>query len=147
MNEYDPHVAVDLHTTNGTRHAYHLTYAPPLHPNTPTSIDDLLRDEWLPEITERVKEKHGWDYYYYGNAFPRGGEQGCVIGETTRSRRTAGTPADPDSHQQEHAPQNGDGAAGGVAGWRIHHCHAAEITEVRGTRNTLLYPPRCRRAA
>jgi hypothetical protein len=76
MSEYDPHAAVDLHTTNGTRHAYHLTYAPPLHPNTPTGIDDLLRKEWLPEITERVKEKHGWDYYYYGNAFPRGGEQG-----------------------------------------------------------------------
>jgi Zinc carboxypeptidase len=76
MNEYDPHVAVDLHTTNGTRHAYYLTYSPPLHPNTPPAIDALLRDEWLPEVTRRVKEKHGWDYYYYGNAFPRGGEPG-----------------------------------------------------------------------
>jgi hypothetical protein len=76
MNAYDPHVAVDLHTTNGTRHAYHLTYAPPLHPNTPASIDGFLRDRWLPEVTRRIKEKHGWDYYYYGNAFPRGGETG-----------------------------------------------------------------------
>lgn len=67
MNEYDPHVGVDLHTTNGTRHAYHLTYSPPLHPNTPTSIDTLLRDRWLPEITTRIEEKHGWLYYYYGN--------------------------------------------------------------------------------
>ena len=32
--EYDPHVIVDLHTTNGTEHGYRLTYAPPLHPNT-----------------------------------------------------------------------------------------------------------------
>lgn len=69
MNDYDPHVAVDLHTTNGTRHAYHLTYSPPLHPNTPPGIDRFLREEWLPTVTRRVKAEHGWDYYYYGNAF------------------------------------------------------------------------------
>ena len=43
--DYDPHVVIDLHTTNGTQHAYHLTYAPPLHPNTHPAIDALLRDE------------------------------------------------------------------------------------------------------
>ncbi len=68
LTAYDPHVTVDLHTTNGTRHAYHLTYAPPLHPNTPAAIDAFLRDRLFPEVTARVKEKHGWDYYYYGNA-------------------------------------------------------------------------------
>lgn len=71
MTAYDPHVGVDLHTTNGTRHAYHLTYSPPLHPNTPVVIDHFLRDEWLPTVTDRIKEKHGWDYYYYGNHSPR----------------------------------------------------------------------------
>lgn len=71
MTAYDPHVGVDLHTTNGTRHAYHLTYSPPLHPNTPEVIDDFLRDDWLPTVTRRIKEKHGWDYYYYGNHNPR----------------------------------------------------------------------------
>jgi hypothetical protein len=72
--EYDPHVAVDLHTTNGTRHGYHLTYAPPLHPATPESIDALLRARLLPAITRAVKEKHGWDMYHYGNAMQaRGG--------------------------------------------------------------------------
>ena len=67
LNQYDPHAAVDLHTTNGTRHAYHLTYSPPLHPNTPESIDVFLRGRLLPEVTARVKEKHGWNFYYYGN--------------------------------------------------------------------------------
>ena len=71
ITAYDPHVGVDLHTTNGTRHAYHLTYSPPLHPNTPEAIDDLLRADWLPTVTRRIKEKHGWDYYYYGNHNPR----------------------------------------------------------------------------
>lgn len=65
--DYDPHVIVDLHTTNGTQHAYHLTYAPPLHPNTHPSIDALLRDEWLPTVTARIKTRDGEDIYYYGN--------------------------------------------------------------------------------
>ncbi len=42
-----------------------------MHPNTPTPIDDFLRGEWLPAVTRRIKEKHGWDYYYYGNHNPR----------------------------------------------------------------------------
>jgi hypothetical protein len=48
-------VVVDLHTTNGSFHAYHLTYSPPLHPNTPPAIDSFLRNEWLPEVTARIR--------------------------------------------------------------------------------------------
>lgn len=70
---YDPHLSVDLHTTNGTRHAYHLTYAPPLNPNTPGQVDEFLREVWLPEVTEGVREKHGWEMYFFGDAYqPRG---------------------------------------------------------------------------
>ena len=76
MNNYDPHVAIDLHTTNGTRHAYHVTYSPPLHPNTYTQIDEMLRGDWLPTVTQQIKNKHGWDYYYYGNAGFGGGTRG-----------------------------------------------------------------------
>jgi hypothetical protein len=76
LNDYDPQVVVDLHTTNGTHHAYHITYSPPLHPNTPATVDTFLRDRWLPALTRSVRQKHGWDYYYYGNTFPRGGEPG-----------------------------------------------------------------------
>ena len=73
FSDYDPHVAVDLHTTNGTQHAYHITYSPPLHPNTPPAIDAFLRDGLLPHVTDEVRDKHGWEYYYYGNASGRGG--------------------------------------------------------------------------
>ena len=77
FSQYDPHVSVDLHTTNGTRHAYHLTYSPPLHPNTPAGIDRFLRQGLLPNVTEAIRQDHGWEYYYYGNAFgPGGGERG-----------------------------------------------------------------------
>lgn len=74
-SEYDPHVSVDLHTTNGSHHGYHLTYAPPLSPHTPPEIDDFLRGEWLPGITRGVKEKTGWDMYYYGGARQARGNQ------------------------------------------------------------------------
>jgi len=75
--EYDPHLSVDLHTTNGTRHGYHLTYAPPLNPNTPAEIDDFLRGAWLSAVTREVKAEHGWDMYYFGDVrTPRGGQDG-----------------------------------------------------------------------
>jgi hypothetical protein len=76
LTRYDPHVGVDLHTTNGTRHAYYLTYSPALHPNTHPAITALLRDEWLPHMTRSVRQKHGWDYYYYGNLQGQGDARG-----------------------------------------------------------------------
>ena len=75
LNDYDPHVAMDLHTTNGTRHAYMLTYSPPLHPGTEPAIVELLRKEWLPAVTARIRQRYGWDYYYYGNV-TGGGRRG-----------------------------------------------------------------------
>ena len=70
LNDYDPHVSFDLHTTNGTRHAYWLTYSPPLHPATYAPLTALLRGEWLPSVTKRVKARFGWAFFYYGNAAP-----------------------------------------------------------------------------
>jgi hypothetical protein len=76
MTRFDPHVGVDLHTTNGTRHAYFLTYSPPLHPNTATPIVSLMREEWFPRITREVSRKYDWDFYYYGNVQGQGDARG-----------------------------------------------------------------------
>lgn len=73
-NRYNPHIVMDLHTTNGTRHAYRVTYAPPLHPVTDAGITELLRERMLPEVTRALKAKYDWDYYYYGNLPWRGME-------------------------------------------------------------------------
>ncbi len=75
MNDYDPHVSLDLHTTNGTRHAYFLTYSPPLNPATDPGIVDILRQDWLPWVTKMIKVKYDWDYYYYGNVEGRGDDR------------------------------------------------------------------------
>lgn len=76
MTAYDPHIAVDLHTTNGTRHAYHLTYSPPLHPGVAPEITDLLVDRALPWITARSRAEDGFLMYHYGNAYERDGQAG-----------------------------------------------------------------------
>lgn len=75
MGAYAPHVAVDLHTTNGTRHAYHLTYAPPLNPDTHPAILELLRGDWLPSVTATMRSDHDELVYYYGNLPFRGGAE------------------------------------------------------------------------
>jgi hypothetical protein len=72
--DYDPHVSYDLHTSNGSNHAYFLTYSPPLNPNTSETIMRIMKDEWFPFVTKQVKAKHGWDMFYYGNV--EGGGRG-----------------------------------------------------------------------
>jgi predicted Holliday junction resolvase-like endonuclease len=91
MNDYNPHVSLDLHTTNGTRHAYHLTYSPPLHPGTDPGIVDLLRKQWFPSVTKAVRDKYGWEYSYYGNV---GGGRGGTGRRGGAPQATQGAPAE-----------------------------------------------------
>jgi Zinc carboxypeptidase len=76
FTRYDPQVIMDLHTTDGTRHAYYITYSIPMHPSTDSSIVRLMRTRWMPEVTRTIKQKHGWDYYYYGNLQGQGEDRG-----------------------------------------------------------------------
>jgi len=68
MNDYDPDVSYDLHTSDGSYHGYYLTYSPPLNPDTDPAIMKIMTDEWFPFVTRDMKAKHGWDSFYYGNA-------------------------------------------------------------------------------
>lgn len=72
LTDYDPHIAVDLHTTNGSPHGYYLTYQTSVSPNTSPGLTTLTRGRLLPFITRQVKAKHGWDYFYYGNLSRQG---------------------------------------------------------------------------
>ncbi len=65
FTEYDPHVTIDLHTTNGTYHGYHLTYSPPLHPGTDPAVASFARERWLPEVTTALAPE--WSMWHYGN--------------------------------------------------------------------------------
>ena len=88
MVDYDPHVGIDLHTTDGSCMAYMLTYAPPLNPNTSDKIMSVMTKDWFPYITRNVKSKYKMDMFYYGNV--EGGDSGC--GDTPGEGRMAAPP-------------------------------------------------------
>ncbi len=67
FNRWDPHLIVDLHTTNGSYHGYHLTYAPMLNPNADGRLIAFERNRMLPAITRAMKVNHKFRTYYYGN--------------------------------------------------------------------------------
>jgi murein tripeptide amidase MpaA len=67
FNRWDPQLTVDLHTTNGSYHAYHLTYSHPLNPNTDARILSFQREKMMPVIAKSMQKNHKFRTYYYGN--------------------------------------------------------------------------------
>jgi hypothetical protein len=66
INAWNPDVFVDLHTTDGSFHGYALTYAPSLNPAAVFG-GPYARDSMLPAIRVKMREKHGFLTYDYGN--------------------------------------------------------------------------------
>ncbi|MCI0487987.1 MAG: M14 family metallopeptidase [Blastocatellia bacterium] len=67
FNRWDPHVIIDLHTTNGSYHGYALTYSPCLNPNSDRKLTSFAREKLLPDVTRTLKSKHKYNIYFYGN--------------------------------------------------------------------------------
>jgi len=67
LTAWDPHLTVDLHTTNGSYHGYHLTYSIPLNPVTDPRIISYHRDKLMPAIEKAMLSQHKFRTYYYGN--------------------------------------------------------------------------------
>lgn len=65
FNAWDPHVFVDLHTTDGSYHGYALTYAGPLNPAAP--LGAFTRDFVLPALRTRMQQRHGFATFDYGD--------------------------------------------------------------------------------
>ena len=70
---WDPDVVMDLHTTDGTRHGYGLTYSPPLHPNTNPAVLEYSRSELLPRVRKKLQAA-GLETFDYGNTGARDGK-------------------------------------------------------------------------
>jgi hypothetical protein len=66
LTEWDPHVVLDLHTTDGSYHGYHLTYAPTLAVGADPKLVTFVRGTLLASATQ-VMLNRGWRTYYYGN--------------------------------------------------------------------------------
>jgi hypothetical protein len=66
FNTWDPDVFVDLHTTDGSFHGYALTYSPSLSPAAVFG-GVYARDSLLPVLRERMRTRHGFEVFDYGN--------------------------------------------------------------------------------
>lgn len=64
---FDPHLYMDLHTTNGSEHGYQLTYAPSLSTSLDPELDAFTHDEFMPSIRAAMLERHGMRTFDYGN--------------------------------------------------------------------------------
>ena len=67
MRQWDPHVFIDTHTTNGSYHRYLITYAGPKAPAGDTAIIDYAHDTMMPRISASLKARTGYESFFYGN--------------------------------------------------------------------------------
>ena len=106
MNKWDPRVLVDLHTTNGSYHANHLTYSPILNPNADARLIDFTRERMLAPIRDAMLKNHKWRTYYYGNFAPEDG------GGRESSRVDPANPGNVTWRTFDHRPRFGNNYAG-----------------------------------
>lgn len=76
VGRWDPALTFDLHTTNGTRHGYLLTYAPPLNPITDAGLTSYEREDLLPGVRAVLRRDRGWPVFDYGDAEGQGARRG-----------------------------------------------------------------------
>lgn len=106
FNAWDPHVIVDLHTTNGSYHANHLTYSPILNPNADPRLIEFTRSRMLAPIRDAMLKNHQWRTYYYGNFAPEDG------GGRESSRVDPANPGNVTWRTFDHRPRFGNNYAG-----------------------------------
>ena len=106
MNTWDPHVTVDLHTTNGSYHGYHLTYSPILNPNADPRLIEFTRRKMLAPIRQIMLKAHNWRIYDYGNFSPEDGSG------RDRSRIDPANPGNVSWRTFDHRPRFGNNYVG-----------------------------------
>jgi hypothetical protein len=67
FNEWDPHVFIDAHTTNGSYHRFPITYGGPRNPAGDPRVIRFMRKIFFPEVSTTLAEKTGIQSFYYGN--------------------------------------------------------------------------------
>jgi hypothetical protein len=106
MNKWDPHVLVDLHTTNGSYHGYHLTYSPILNPNADPRLVEFTKSKMLLPIRQAMLKAHNWRVYDYGNFAPEDG------GGRESARVDPANPGNVTWRTFDHRPRFGNNYAG-----------------------------------
>ncbi|WP_169975975.1 DPP IV N-terminal domain-containing protein [Tautonia rosea] len=67
LDQWNPHLFIDTHTTNGSAHRYLITYDGPKNPATHPDILAFSRNTFLPAIAESFHQATGEHAFDYGN--------------------------------------------------------------------------------
>jgi dipeptidyl aminopeptidase/acylaminoacyl peptidase len=67
LNQWDPAVVIDCHTTNGSYHRYTMTYEGGRCPAGEARLIAHVRDRMLPDVGRRLEKQTGYRSYFYGN--------------------------------------------------------------------------------
>ena len=67
LTEYDPHLVIDTHTTDGSEHQYTQTFSAPNNPTGHRPSIDFVRDTLLPTVSERLEARTGYKTCFYGD--------------------------------------------------------------------------------
>ncbi len=71
---WDPDVMLDLHTTDGTRHGFDLTYLPGSHPAGEPDVYRYGYDVLIPAVQRDLKAKYDFPIFAYGDVMQRNGK-------------------------------------------------------------------------
>jgi dipeptidyl-peptidase-4 len=67
LNEWNPHLFIDTHTTNGSYHRYTITYDGPKNPAGDPKVIGFMRQTFFPEVTKNFEKRTDLKAFYYGN--------------------------------------------------------------------------------
>jgi len=70
LNQWDPAVVIDCHTTNGSYHRYTITYEGGRVPNGDSNVIAYVRECMLPDLSRRLEKLAGYKSFFYGNFNP-----------------------------------------------------------------------------
>jgi len=70
FNDWKPHLYIDTHARNGSRHRYAITYEGPRNPAGDSGVIDFARSRFLPEVAEAFKKATGLETHYRGAFSP-----------------------------------------------------------------------------
>ncbi len=67
LNQWNPHLFIDTHTTNGSYHRYTITYEGPKNPAGDPAVMAFMRKTFFPEVGAAFEKRTDLKAFYYGN--------------------------------------------------------------------------------
>jgi dipeptidyl aminopeptidase/acylaminoacyl peptidase len=67
LNEWNPHLFIDTHTTDGSYHRYLITYEGPKSPSGDIKVVDYVRQNLLPAVSAALGKQTDVKSFFYGN--------------------------------------------------------------------------------